>query len=82
MATETKATPGTAASGGASSAPAAATLKQLRDASNAIVDALQGLGRDDQSRALESATSLLGLRRKQGAPNQQSGAPQGRGGGR
>jgi hypothetical protein len=50
-------------------APAPTPMKVIRDASNAIVDALERLPREDQLRALEAATSLLGLRRKQNAPN-------------
>lgn len=66
--TETKSTPTTQP----------ATLATLRKASNAIVDALETLPREDQLRALEAATSLLGLRRK---PNQQQPqGQQGRGG--
>lgn len=83
MANDTKQTTPAGASGAPSNGPQPATLKQLRDASNAIVDALQTLGREDQLRALESATSLLGLRRKPSVtPNTQSGSGPNRGGSR
>lgn len=82
MANETKATPGSGATNAPpTNGPQPATLAQIRKATNAIVDALETMARDDQLRALEGATAMLGLRRKNpNQGNQQSGAPQGRGG--
>lgn len=62
--------------------PTPTTLKVIRNASNAIVDALETLPREDQLRALEAATSLLGLRRKTNAPNTPNTSNNQRGGGR
>ena len=42
--------------------------RQIQDASNAIVSALATLERDDQLRALDSAVSVLGLKKRPQQP--------------